>query len=371
LNDGVLYLIQSAEVSGAERMHAPLIREDPDALVACPPESGAAEFARGIGADVIPFAFRPLRHSGGLIESFRSVARGLRGARDLRRILKAHPDRDTVFCVSLRAGMLAALASIGLRRKLLWCAADLMPPAPLRWIVRMMIRRTAHRVLCLSHAIANDLVGGSEHLRRLSSVVHPGVELEAFDPSVADPRAPVAAVLGHVSPLKRTDLAVDIADAVAADTPDFRLRVIGRAQFRDEDFELERKLREQVEASDRLSAAVRFEGFAEDVGAALSGCGMLLHCRPDEPFGIALIEAMAMGMPVVAPAAGGPLEIVQDGVTGVLYEPDDAIAGAAAVKRLIDDPDGAERMGAAARRRVEEHFEIGRQIAETRALLPR
>ena len=52
---------------------------------------------------------------------------------------------------------------------------------------------------------------------------------------------------------------------------------------------------------------------------------MLLHCADDEPYGLALVEALAAGRPVVAPAAGGPLEIVADGA-GRLYPPGDADA---------------------------------------------
>jgi glycosyltransferase involved in cell wall biosynthesis len=371
LNGRVAYLIQAAEVSGAERMHAALIREDRDALVICPPGSSAEEFARELGADVAPLSFRPLRHSGGPLETLRSVGRGLGTARELRRVLREHPEREVIFCLSIRPGMLAALASAGLGRRLLWCIPDLLPPAPLRWAVRAMVRRTACGVLCLSEVIAADLAGGSTRLRELATVVYPGVDLDRFDPGAADPGAPVAAVLGHVSHIKRTDLAVDIADRVVAEVPGFRLRIVGRPQFRDEDFALDRELRERVRASVRLSSSVEFAGFATDVAGALAGCGVLLHCRPDEPFGIALIEAMAMGVPVVAPAAAGPLEIVEDGVTGLLYEANDASAGAEALRRLLIDPEAARRMGAAARKRVEERFDLRRQIAETRALLTR
>jgi glycosyltransferase involved in cell wall biosynthesis len=234
-----------------------------------------------------------------------------------------------------------------------------------------MVSRTAHRVLCLSEAIANDLCGDSKRLRQLATVVHPGVDLTAFAVP-PDPPAPTkAAVVGHISHVKRTDLAIDIAERVASEVPEFRLRVVGRAQFRDEDFALERELQERARSSPALAATVEFAGFATDIGEALRNCGLLLHCRPDEPFGIALIEAMAVGVPVVAPASAGPLEIVEDGETGILYEPGDVAAGAAAVLRLLDDPGVARQMGLAARARVEKHFALERQLAQTHALLSR
>ena len=71
---------------------------------------------------------------------------------------------------------------------------------------------------------------------------------------------------------------------------------------------------------------------------------MLLHCADAEPFGMALLEALASARPVAAPAAAGPLEIVGDGA-GRLYAPGDPDAGAQALTALLADPDapGAAR----------------------------
>ena len=82
-----------------------------------------------------------------------------------------------------------------------------------------------------------------------------------------------------------------------------------------------------------------------------------------------VIEAMALGLPVVAPAAAGPLEIVEDGVSGLLYAPDDAPAAAESVLRLIRDRELARRLGAAGRARVAERFSLERQLAGIEALL--
>ncbi|MBI1735576.1 MAG: glycogen synthase [Candidatus Rokubacteria bacterium] len=75
-----------------------------------------------------------------------------------------------------------------------------------------------------------------------------------------------------------------------------------------------------------------------------------------EPFGLINLEAMACGTAVVASAVGGILEVVEDGVTGLLVPParPDDLAGA--LRKVLDDPERARAMGVAGRRRVEDHF---------------
>ena len=90
-----------------------------------------------------------------------------------------------------------------------------------------------------------------------------------------------------------------------------------------------RPSRERAAAPD-LAGRVRLLGALPDPRTALRNAHVLLHCADREPYGLALVEALAAGRPVVAPAAGGPLEIVTPG-SGRLYAPGDATAGAAAL----------------------------------------
>jgi glycosyltransferase involved in cell wall biosynthesis len=86
---------------------------------------------------------------------------------------------------------------------------------------------------------------------------------------------------------------------------------------------------------------------------------------------ISILEAMAAGLPVVASAVGGIPEIVVDGETGLIVPPRDPDALAAALRRLLDDPELRRRMGDAGRARAEEHFDVERSRREHLALYDR
>lgn len=95
---------------------------------------------------------------------------------------------------------------------------------------------------------------------------------------------------------------------------------------------------------------------------AAADIAVVLAHRVPEAFGRVAVEAMACGLPVVAAAAGGPLDVVQDGLTGFLVAPGDAAATAAAISRLAKDPHLAGRMGEAGRRAVHTDHNLAHRL---------
>jgi phosphatidylinositol alpha 1,6-mannosyltransferase len=90
----------------------------------------------------------------------------------------------------------------------------------------------------------------------------------------------------------------------------------------------------------------------DELAAIYASLDVFVHSGPYETFGQTLQEAAASGLPVVAPAAGGPLDLVEDGVTGYLVPPADPDAFTSAVARLAADPALRAAFGAAGRRKV-------------------
>src|SRR6202030_3637184 len=89
----------------------------------------------------------------------------------------------------------------------------------------------------------------------------------------------------------------------------------------------------------------------DELAAIYASLDVFVHSGPYETFGQTLQEAAASGLPVVAPAAGGPLDLVENGVTGYLVPPGDRGALAGAVARLVADPRLRAAAGRAARER--------------------
>ncbi len=350
----ILYVILATEYSGAETAYAPVWQGDQDPLVACPPDSATDAWVRGLGVATVPVAFRDIRVSAGRLQAAAGALRALAVVRDLRRLLRAHPERTAVIGTSMRPSALASVAALGLGRRVVWTVTDLVRPASLGMALRGLARVSRARVITHSRFVADRAAPGA-------LVSPPGVPVG--EPAV-DREPARAIVVGHVSPTKRTDLALDVAALVAREEPAFAVDVVGRAQYRKEDHALEARISARLRADPDLARHVVLVGHDPAVRERMRRASLLLHLRPDEPFGMVLLEAMAVGVPVVAPAAAGPLEIVVDGETGLLYPPGDAAAAAGCVVTLLRDPEGAARMGAAGRERVRTVFSVDRQVRD-------
>ena len=132
-------------------------------------------------------------------------------------------------------------------------------------------------------------------------------------------------------------------------------------------------LRGEIEA---LRAGLHLEDVVETTGAASQAetlehwqratVGVLTSVSEGMP--VALMEAAACGVPVVATAVGGVPELVEHGVTGLLVHPGAVGAFADALERLLAEPDAARQMGLAARRRAEERFSLRLQVDSLLAL---
>jgi glycosyltransferase involved in cell wall biosynthesis len=220
--------------------------------------------------------------------------------------------------------------------------------------------RVAERIGAAAIVCSSDFTADLQR-RRTPAIdvvrIHPGVPPAALAPPGDGTRVGTVARLQR---WKRIERLLDAIPLVQAEIPGVRFEVIGGG----EDAVYEAELRSR-------GAAVTFTGHVDDAGARIATLDVLVHTAELEPFGLVVAEALARGVPVVAPAAGGPAEIVRDGVDGLLVDPDDAPALAAAIVRLLTDAELRRRMGEAGRIHVRERFSEERMAQEAWALAER
>ncbi len=164
-------------------------------------------------------------------------------------------------------------------------------------------------------------------------------------------------------------LLLEAARTLAAEFADLHFAIVGGTP--DECQPFEQALRAFV-ARHGLHDRVTFTGHVGDMSAAYRGLDVVLSASTaPEPLGMIVVEAMAMERPVIAPAHGGALEVVEHERTGLLFEPNDAAALAAAIRRYRTDDVLRARMAASGRARVIDTFSVTRSAREVEAVYER
>ncbi len=132
--------------------------------------------------------------------------------------------------------------------------------------------------------------------------------------------------------------------------------------------------REFLEAQARelgLTAQVRFLGERDDAPVLMQAADLLVSSSRDEGMSNSILEAMALGLPVVATAVGGSPELITDAQSGLLVPSEDEQALADAIGRMVDDPALRARLGAGARQVIETRFAPGAMVEQTLAIYRR
>jgi N-acetylglucosaminyl-diphospho-decaprenol L-rhamnosyltransferase len=251
----------------------------------------------------------------------------------------------------MRAGAACSAALARSSTPVLFEHHDLLPGPLVAGAARAAARREAV-VTVLSECVARDLDPTGVLGERLH-VMSPGVDLERFRPRAA-PNDRTVLVLGALEPWKRPDLALEAVALAAPELPGLRLRLAGEP-LGPQGRALLAQLRQRAEEPD-LRGRVELVGFVDDATRELAAADCLLHCADAEPYGLAIAEAMACGLPVVVPDSCGPAEIFEPGC-GRSYNPGSAPAAAAALVDVLLDPAKRTRLGEAARDAAERRLD--------------
>jgi len=229
------------------------------------------------------------------------------------------------------------------------------------------LTRRSHRVIAISGAVRRYLIERGIAPEGRIRVVHNAMDLDLFGaaPTALRPaasRPPVLGSIGRLRPQKGYRHLLDAFRLVLNDHPGARLEIVGEGPLRDD-------LEDHVASLD-MAGSVSLLGRLphEEIPARIDGWDLFLLSSVWEGFGMVLVEAMARARAVVATRVEGVLEVVEEGVTGLLVPPADPPALAAAVNGLLADPERLAAMGRAGRQRAAAHFAMERFVEETVAV---
>jgi len=217
----------------------------------------------------------------------------------------------------------------------------------------------AHRVVANSAAAANCVVAEGVPAERIAVIVN-GLELERFRGTSDRTVRRTIATVAHLRPGKGHDVLLRAAVLVVQCVPEAHFLIVGDGTRR---LELERLAHDLG-----LAGHVTFAGHQEDVAAVLRHCDIFAFPSYMEASPNAVLEAMASRLPVVASNVGGIPEVIQDGVSGLLTPAGDSDALAAALLRVLQDAELADRLATAARQVVEARFSFDRMTLEFEGL---
>jgi L-malate glycosyltransferase len=373
----VLFYNHTGQVSGAERVLlmilARLDQRRFDSLMICPERGPLQSMVTSLGVPVqtLPglearFTWRLdrlLRYLG----SFFLVIRQLR-----RRVIRLKP--DLIHANSIRAGLVATAATLGLGTKVVWHLHDLLPRHPLSTGVRVFAILCARtRMIAVSRAVAENFGGAFSGLKNRITVILNAIDMERFQPDqiaceqVCDElklgqRQPVIGIVGQLTPRKGQLELIRAFAKVVEESSKAVLLVVGAPLFnRDHEYE---QLLKDTACRVGISEQVRLLGARNDVAAVMQALDLLVVNSAAEPFGLVALEAMASGTPVLAAACDGLTEIVEHGVDGWLVPPGDEAALVAAILDLCRAPELCARLAESGKKKVAARFLVDRYLIE-------
>jgi glycosyltransferase involved in cell wall biosynthesis len=366
----VLYVNHTAAVSGAERSLLALLAALPASIepLVASPHGRLSEAVEQLGlatTEIVETAGSLRVHP---LHTPRALAEMSFAALQISRIARRHR-AEIVHANSIRAGLELAVARVGPAASIVH-VRDCLPPGALTTATMRLIAATATTVVANSNYTAATVRSAAPNARL--EVVHPAIDLDEFDPAridhaaaramlgLAGTRRVLLGVVAQLSPWKGQDTAIEALRLLREQGIDAHLLLIGSAKFVANATRFDNK--QYVAGLHRLLSGaglgdrVSFLGERDDVAQLVRALDVLLLPSHEEPFGRALLEAMALEVPVLATSVGGPSELVREGREGYLLPPREPAAWADGVRRIVEGPEQGHALGRAGRKRVTEAF---------------
>ncbi len=362
----VLCVSHTSKVGGAERSLIELLSALPSEIsprVACPAPGPLPAALREIDVPVVPIPGTDVS----LKRDPRLVARAASWGISATARLAAHVARispDLIHANSVRAGLIAVPAGKIAGVPVVVHLRDRLPRSPLADVSQWLVAAGSRTMIANSNFTAEGLRNVTS--RGALTVVYNPVNLESFSsPAVGpdemrrslalDTGTLVFGVVGQITPWKGQYEAIQAFSRVRDGGAGAHLVIVGDAKFvsastRYDNRAYLQSLKRLVEELD-LGDRVHFLGERKDIPSVMGMLDALMVPSWEEPFGRVVVEAMALGIPVLATRCGGPAEIIEDGISGMLLAPRSPDQWTKALESIASSADVRQRMGARATER--------------------
>ncbi|MBU1355216.1 MAG: glycosyltransferase [Candidatus Edwardsbacteria bacterium] len=249
---------------------------------------------------------------------------------------------DAIYTNTLKSHILGGLAGRLAGAKVIWHMRDIpIQPRPKR-AIQFASTFIPDKIIAVSEAVGKQFGG------RKVSVIHNGIDAEAIQKKAVQEMpveiqrimesssgGPAIGIVGQIARWKGQDVFLRAAKLLAEKLPQAKFLIIGEALFDEKDFRLELN---NFVGNNNLQKRVIFTGHLENVYPVLKQLDVLVHCSVEpEPFGRVIIEAMALGVPVIATKGGAVEEIITNGESGLIVPPGDHHQLVGAVERILAD----------------------------------
>jgi GT2 family glycosyltransferase len=299
----------------------------------------------------------------------RDLAREVRGFRE--RIREHRPDLVLIVSAILPAALIAARLE---KVPSIVYAGEVLGGAQLRGLQRTLAgglvlqvtKRIAAAIVACSRTVATQYEGGRATVKVIYPPLRDHYEFGArngFRARYGIGRDDVCiAAVGNITEQRGQDVLLRAMVEVRRSFPSARCMIAGEALPRPRDLAFRRRLGEMVEEFE-LSDAVVFTGFVDRIADLYAAADVIVNPTRYESFGRVALEAALAGRPVVSTSAGAIPEVLRDGESALLVEPDDSGALAAGIVRLLSDPQLALRVVAGGRAFATEHLDGASALA--------
>lgn len=241
-----------------------------------------------------------------------------------------------------------------------------------RGLYTFMLRLTlpfVHRIICVSDANRWDLIDECPAAKAKTCTVYNGVDLSAFSSQfdrqdvrqeIGVLQGPVLVTIARLTEQKGHRYLVQALPCLLETWPQLCCLFVGEGELRD--------VLHRMAIDLGVERACRFVGVREDIVDILAAADVVVLPSLAEGFPFVLLEALAMGCPVVASRVNGVPELIEDHKTGLLVPSRDSQALTKAILEVLGNPNAARKMGAEGRAVVQERFTVDQMVANTTAI---